>query len=80
MSRSKRYWKPETTQLQAVVDQSGLSVDEIAAQLGIGRSHVRNIVVGIKSPSLQTAQRMAKILGKPTDDLFPVGEALNHGN
>jgi len=55
--------------------RAGLTQAQVAAMAGLSRPMYTNIELGRKNPSLDTALRIAEVLGQPVEDLFGVGAA-----
>lgn len=47
-----------------------LSCPQLASRMGVSRSYVHYIVTGKRVPSLETARRMAAVLGLTLDELY----------
>lgn len=56
--------------LRVVRRRQGWTQEKIAARLGIARSTYTQYELGLRDPSLSTAQRIAYLLGEPVDVLF----------
>lgn len=51
---------------------AGLTQVEVAAALGCTQSHVSQVERGVREPSPGFAARLARLLGVPVHELFPV--------
>lgn len=49
-----------------------LTQEELASYLGVSRATYASYETGRRLPSLPTAQRIALVLGKPIEWLFPI--------
>lgn len=50
--------------------QRGLSLSELARQVGIGKGHLHQIEAGRQEPRVNLAVRLAKTLGVTVEDLI----------
>ncbi|MGB9860065.1 MAG: helix-turn-helix transcriptional regulator [Moorellaceae bacterium] len=50
--------------------RAGLTQSEVARRVGLTRVSYTNIERGYKNPSVLTALRIARLLGKPVEELF----------
>lgn len=48
---------------------------EAARVFGLSPTHWRQLETGIRRPSINVAQRLARTFGIPTDELFPPDDA-----
>lgn len=50
--------------------EKGLSIKKLAEAVGVSDAFIRYLEYGQKNPSLQTARKIAQILGCSIDELF----------
>lgn len=55
--------------------RAGLTQAQVATMAGLSRAAYTNIELGRKNPSLDTALRLAEVLGQSVEDLFGVSAA-----
>ena len=58
------------TQLRTIRLRRGLSQTQLAERTGLARPYLSQLETGIKSGSLDTLRRLAKVLGVSTDQLL----------
>lgn len=56
--------------LRRIRTEGGLSQDEIAARVGVSRSHIGRFESGEKIPNLKMLFRLAEALGIPASDII----------
>ena len=56
--------------------EQGIKQRDIARAAGISEQALTNCKAGTR-PSLRTAQRLAKALGKPVEEIFPDGKVVH---
>ena len=56
--------------LKEIIDERGLKQTWLAKQIGIDRSTLSSVVANKKSTNLETAMRIAKVLGLRMEDIF----------
>src|SRR5919109_3549011 len=67
---------------QALLRRKGLSVTDLAGQLGVTRQHAHRLLTGRRPAETQAAElETALALGSPTDGepLYAIGELADHG-
>lgn len=67
--RSKPVWYPMRTALTIKRLELGLTMDEMAAELGVSVPHLRQVLNGTRI-SRPLAEGIAELFGMPTEDLF----------
>ena len=55
--------------LKEFMQAKGLNNSELARKIGVTEKHVRDILGGIKQPSLARASELAELMGCSIDDL-----------
>mgnify|MGYP000085479875 CR=1 FL=1 len=50
----------------------GLTQEQVALAVGISRTYYTLIELGQRTPSVDDAQRIARVLGATVDELFPL--------
>lgn len=69
-SRIKGPVRPDTA-LKRILDEQGRRQDWLAAQLGTDNTVVWRWVHGLHVPVEATRERIAELLGRQVDDVFP---------
>lgn len=57
--------------IQAAVERSGLSQNEVARRAGMDPKSLSEIARGLRDPRISTALRIAAVLESTLDELFP---------
>lgn len=69
---SKKYVKQFGERVKQVRDEKGMSQEELADKAGLHRTQISLIERGMRSPRLETIEKLAKALKIQAKDLLPV--------
>lgn len=60
---------------ETLAESKGLTVSQIAEQVGLSESAVRNILKGRCAPNVYAAGRIAKLFNVPIERIWPIEAA-----
>ena len=53
------------------LDRQGVTITSLARDMGVGRSHLTDVMNGRREPSFQLVLLISMILQKPVTEMFP---------
>lgn len=62
--------KITNNRLKALLDEKGLSQEELSRRVGVSYRHINRLALGQSAPSLLVALRIATVLEQPLEHVF----------